>query len=63
MLTYIGCKCNSDILARYGDTTITRGQFKQWLEDKQFPVETILKNKKQQRDRLELMAILKSLNF
>ena len=52
MLTYIGCKCNSDILARYGDTTITRGQFKQWLEDKQFPVETILKNKKQQRDRL-----------
>ena len=57
MLTYIGCKCNSDILARYGDTTITRGQFKQWLEDKQFPVETILKNKKQQRDKLELMAI------
>jgi hypothetical protein len=27
------------------------------LEDKQFPIETILKNKKQQRDKLELMAI------
>ncbi|MGQ9848165.1 MAG: peptidylprolyl isomerase [Bacteroidales bacterium] len=57
MFVYIGCKCSSDVLARYDDTAITRGQFKQWLKDKQFSVDTILKIKKQQQDKLEMMAL------
>ncbi|MCX8123206.1 MAG: peptidylprolyl isomerase [Spirochaetes bacterium] len=53
----IGCKCSSDVLATYSGATITRGQFKQWLQDKQFSVEAIMKSKKQQKDKLEMMAI------
>lgn len=54
---FIGCKCSSDVLATYDGVKITRGQFKEWLEDKQFSVKAILKNKKQQKDKLEIMAI------
>lgn len=57
LLVYIGCTCNSDVLARYDNKTITRGQFKQWLQDKNFNVESILKSKTQQKDKLENMAI------
>ncbi len=54
---FIGCKCSSDILATYDNVKITRGQFKEWLQDKQFSVDAILKSKKQQKDKLEMMAI------
>ncbi len=54
---FVGCKCSSDVLAIYDGAEITRGQFKEWLEDKQFSVEAILKSKKQQKDKLEMMAI------
>lgn len=54
---FIGCKCSSDVLATYGGVKITRGQFKEWLQDKQFSVEAIMKSKKQQKDKLEMMAI------
>ena len=54
---FVGCKCSSDVLATYDGVKITRGQFKEWLEDKQFSVDAILKSKKQQKDKLEMMAI------
>lgn len=54
---FIGCKCNSDVLATYDGVKITRGHFKEWLQDKQFSVDAILKSKKQQKDKLEMMAI------
>ncbi|MDH7553002.1 MAG: peptidylprolyl isomerase [Spirochaetota bacterium] len=57
IIGFIGCKCSSDVLATYDGVEITRGQFKEWLEDKQFSVEAILKSKKQQKDKLEMMAI------
>ncbi len=57
IIGFVGCKCSSDVLATYDGIKITRGQFKEWLQDKQFSVEAIMKSKKQQKDKLEMMAI------
>lgn len=57
VIGFIGCKCSSDVLASYDGVKITRGQFKEWLQDKQFSVDAIMKSKKQQKDKLEMMTI------
>lgn len=58
-LLILGCKSDSDILASYGNGTITRGEFHNWIDAKQWARESILKNKKQQKDKLTMMAIEK----
>lgn len=51
------CKRDGDILARYDTGRITRGEFYEWIGAKQSIRDTIFKSKKQQRARLEMMAI------
>ncbi len=57
MLALAGCKSDSDILATYNDGTITRGEFHNWIEAKKWSAESILKSKKQQKDKLAMMAV------
>lgn len=53
----VGCSCSSDVMAVYNGNEITRGQFKQWLLDKQFSDEAVFASKKQQKEKLESMAL------
>jgi len=52
-----GCKSDSDILATYKDSGITRGDFYKWLESKRYTKDSIIKSKAKQKDMLEKMAI------
>ncbi len=54
-----GCKSDSDILASYENGTIKRGEFHDWIDAKRWDRESIIKNKKQQKDKLTMMAIEK----
>ncbi len=51
------CKRDGDVLASYDTGRITRGEFYEWIGTKQSIRDTIFKSKKQQRARLEMMAI------
>ena len=57
LLMLPGCKSDSDILATYKDGKITRGEFHNWIEAKRWSTESILKSKKQQKDKLSMMAV------
>src|SRR6056297_1326415 len=59
MLVLPGCKSDSDILATYKEGKITRGEFHDWIEAKRWSTESILKSKKQQKDKLSMMAVEK----
>jgi parvulin-like peptidyl-prolyl isomerase len=52
-----GCKMKGDVLATYTDGKIKRGEFYEWMDLKHLVKESILKSKKQQKTKLEQMAI------
>ncbi len=52
-----GCKGKNDVLATYTGGKITRGEFYDWIDAKHFVKDTILKSKKNQKSKLEMMAL------
>ncbi len=53
----IACKRDGDVLATYDTGRITRGEFYEWIGARQSIRDTIFKSRKQQRARLEMMAL------
>lgn len=52
-----GCKGKNDVLATYTGGSIKRGEFYDWIESKHFVKDTIVKSKKNQKAKLEMMAM------
>lgn len=52
-----GCKRASDQLAVYSSGMITRGEFYEWIDAKHFVRDSILKSKRNQKSKLEMMAV------
>jgi len=57
MMILSGCKRDSDVLATYKDGKITRGEFTTWMDARNYPRESILKKKSQQKVKLKQMAL------
>ncbi len=53
----LGCKGKNDVLVSFKDGDITRGEFYDWIDIRKFPKDAILKNKQQQRNRLQQLAL------
>lgn len=52
-----GCKRPGDVLATYEGGRITRGELYEWLDSRHQVKEPVVKSKKQQKSRLEAMAL------
>ncbi len=56
---FIGCKRDSDVLATYNNGKVTRGDFHIWLDAHHISKDAVLKRKKQQVSKLNMMVLWK----
>ncbi|MDY6935847.1 MAG: peptidylprolyl isomerase [Spirochaetota bacterium] len=52
-----GCKGEGDVLATYKGGGITRGEFYDWIKSNHYAMDSIIKSKKRQKNRLRMMMI------
>lgn len=57
LLFLTSCKMSGDKLATYEGGSITRGEFKDWLDAMHFSKESVLKDKNQQKNRIKQMGL------
>jgi hypothetical protein len=59
LFSITACKISSDIIATYKDGKITRGEFTQWLTNRNIPINAIDKDHKTMKNELQMLALNK----
>jgi hypothetical protein len=57
LFSITACKFDSDIIATYKDGKITRGEFTQWLKNRNIPIDAIGKDRETVKNELQMLAM------